>query len=316
MDWAYVFCVVPIISFQNLQKGKLYAYSKDNSTVVFIFESVEQAASELTPNRCAHLSDIEISQKKNIRHIRRVINKGVLTTTEKGQFYLYQNLNSSTCLALEVWGKILPSSLGIRNISKEERDMIKLPSFQHSVTIGLLLSDGWFGCSQRKNVNLFFKQSLDHSAYVWFVFSILSHYCSSYPNLVSGIRSSKRYYALEFFTRALPCFTEIYSLFYVDKVKIVPHNIYELLTPPALAHFIMGDGAAKSYGLTLCTDSFSLVDIVRIMNVLVIRYDLKCSLHLKRKNQYRIYIFQHSMPLLRTIVTPYFYSSMLYKLGL
>jgi hypothetical protein len=133
---------------------------------------------------------------------------------------------------------------------------------------------------------------------------------------VSGIRSSKRYYALEFFTRALPCFTEIYSLFYVDKVKIVPHNIYELLTPPALAHFIMGDGAAKSYGLTLCTDSFSLVDIVRIMNVLVIRYDLKCSLHLKIKNQYRIYIFQHSMPLLRTIVTPYFHSSMLYKLGL
>jgi hypothetical protein len=187
--------------------------------------------------------------------------------------------------------------------------MIKLPSFQYSVTIGLISSDGWLIYSHiSKNVNLFLKQSLDHSAYVWFVFSILSHYCSSYPNLVSGIRSSKRNYGLQFFTRALPCFTEIYSLFYVDKVKIVPHNIYVLLTPPALAHFIMGDGAAKSYGLTLCTDSFPLPD--------VIRYDLKCSLHFKWKNQYRIYISQHSMPLLRTIVTPYFHSSMLYKLGL
>jgi hypothetical protein len=67
----------------------------------------------------------------------------------------------------------------------------------------------------------------------------------------------------------------------------------------------MGDGASKSHGLTICTDSYSLPDIVRIMNVLIIRYDLKSSLHLKRKNQYRIYISQHSMPLLRTIVIPY-----------
>lgn len=53
--------------------------------VAHIFDSVEQAAKELTPNRCSHLSDIEISQKQNIWHIRRVVNKGVLTTTEKGQ---------------------------------------------------------------------------------------------------------------------------------------------------------------------------------------------------------------------------------------
>jgi LAGLIDADG DNA endonuclease family len=85
------------------------------------------------------------------------------------------------------------------------------------------------------------------------VFSILSHYCSSGPNLVSGIRAGKRNYGLQFFTRALPCFTEIYSLFYPNGVKIVPENIYELLTPPALAHIIMGDGSAKTHGLTFCT---------------------------------------------------------------
>jgi len=66
MDWAYAFCVVPIISFQNLQKGKLYAYSNDNSTVVFIFESIEQAARELTPNRCAHFVWYWNKSKKRI----------------------------------------------------------------------------------------------------------------------------------------------------------------------------------------------------------------------------------------------------------
>ena len=35
----------------------------------------------------------------------------------------------------------------------------------------------------------------------------------------------------------MPCITELYHLFYVnpDK-KVIPQNIYELLTPVALAH--------------------------------------------------------------------------------
>ena len=78
----------------------------------------------------------------------------------------------------------------------------------------------------------------------------------------------------------------------------------------------MGDGSAKSHGLILCTDSFSLTDTVRLMNVLILRYGLECNLYKKRDNQYRIFIYHSSMPLLRTIVTPYFHSSMLYKLGL
>jgi len=78
---------------------------------------------------------------------------------------------------------------------------------------------------------------------------------------------------------------------------------------------IMGDGAAIQHGLILCTDSFSVTDVVRLMNVLIIRYNLDCTLR-KHGEYYQIYIRQGSMPLLRTIVTPYFHPSMLYKLGL
>jgi hypothetical protein len=95
----------------------------------------------------------------------------------------------------------------------------------------------------------------------------------------------------------------------------VPHNIYELLNPIALAHMIMGDGAAQSHGLIICTDSYSIEDIVRLINVLIIKYRLDCTLWVRRKNQYRIYIRQSSMPLLRDIVRPHFHSSMLYKIG-
>jgi hypothetical protein len=95
----------------------------------------------------------------------------------------------------------------------------------------------------------------------------------------------------------------------------VPNNIYELLTPVALAHLIMGDGSIQRHGLIICTDAFTVKDIVRLMNVLIIRYRLKCILRaVHRKNQYRIYIQQVSMPLLLNIVSPFIHSSMQYKL--
>ena len=79
----------------------------------------------------------------------------------------------------------------------------------------------------------------------------------------------------------------------------------------------MGDGQALHHGLIICTNNFSIQDVVRLMNVLMIRYRLECTIHLKKRNQkveYMIYIRQNSMSLLRTIVKPYLCSSMLYKL--
>lgn len=65
----------------------------------------------------------------------------------------------------------------------------------------------------------------------------------------------------------MPCLTELHSLFYVNKVKIIPVSIYDLLTPVALSHWIAVDGTHNGNGLRICTDSFSVPDIVRLMNV-------------------------------------------------
>ena len=61
-----------------------------------------------------------------------------------------------------------------------------------------------------------------------------------------------------------------------------------MLTPVALAHLIMGDGSVRPQGLILCTDSYSLNDVVRLMNVLIIKYRLECTLQFYTKNHYRI----------------------------
>lgn len=137
-----------------------------------------------------------------------------------------------------------------------------------------------------KNYRLGFAQSGDHSKYFWSVFFPLAHYCSSVPIVRNRIRFDKQTIGLQFFTRSFPCFTELYHLFYVNGVKIIPDNIYNLLTPVALAHLIQGDGSAQRHGLIICTDSYTTPEVVRLINVLMIRYRLDCSLRFHTSSQH------------------------------
>nr|YP_009574610.1 LAGLIDADG endonuclease [Orbilia dorsalia]QBF58411.1 LAGLIDADG endonuclease [Orbilia dorsalia] len=182
--------------------------------------------------------------------------------------------------------------------------------------VGLILSDAWikFSSKTSKNALLGFSQSNVNSKYFWFVFFSLSHYCSSYPLKVKD-RLGTNTIELQFETRSMTCITELYLLFYSEKIKVIPQNIYNLLTPIALAHLIMGDGSWQRHGLIVCTDSYKLVDVVRLMNVLIIRYRLGCTIRVNNKNKYRIYINQSSMALLVDAISPYMHYSMVYKLN-
>jgi LAGLIDADG DNA endonuclease family len=82
----------------------------------------------------------------------------------------------------------------------------------------------------------------------------------------------------------------------------------------------MDDGSYNKIknNLILCTDSFSEKDILRLIEILKIKYDLSCGIIVydKIKNTSRIRINKSSIPKLISIVKPYFIPSMYYKLGL
>jgi hypothetical protein len=105
---------------------------------------------------------------------------------------------------------------------------------------------------------------------------------------------------------------EFYNLFYLNNKKVICQNIYDLLTPVALAHLIMGDGSALSGGLRISTDSFTIIEVVKLINVLIIKYGLKCTLH-TASGKPRIFISSKSMKLLKSIVNPHIVPSMKYK---
>lgn len=76
----------------------------------------------------------------------------------------------------------------------------------------------------------------------------------------------------------------------------------------------MSDGAAiKKGGILLCTDSFSVQEVCRLINVLILRYNLDCTLQFYNGKP-RIYILLKSLPLLRYIVEPYMCHFSLYIL--
>jgi hypothetical protein len=77
----------------------------------------------------------------------------------------------------------------------------------------------------------------------------------------------------------------------------------------------MDDGYKSGKGLYICTESFSLNEIKILINILINKFNLKCSYH-KVTNGYRIYIFSCSKAKLIELVKPYFIEQFYYKLDI
>ena len=81
---------------------------------------------------------------------------------------------------------------------------------------------------------------MKHKEYFDYVYSFFLPYCVNdhkpQLRLVVDNKTKKTYSAISFTTMQLPCFNVYRELFYdLNKKKIVPSNISELLTPRSLA---------------------------------------------------------------------------------
>lgn len=228
---------------------------------------------------------------------------------------LIKGIQTSKGLSVLPYGSSLGSTVGYTKFSNLERSLIKIPVDLRSVFIGIILSDATI---QKSNVGgdarLQFKQKYSQLEYLYSVFFELSHYCSQSPSVYTTIIHKKKHYALSFTTRNLPCITELYDLFYAQATegkKIIPNNIYDLLTWRALVHWIQGDGTYSS-GITIQTQSFTIQEIVFLMNVLRIKFRLDCSIHVQASYSV-LYIKSKSIKQNLHYMLPYIHPSMLYK---
>lgn len=188
------------------------------------------------------------------------------------------------------------------------------------ILFGSILGDGKLELPPRGlNARFGFIQSIKYESYFLNLYSIFKKYClSDYRRYeYKDSRTNKTYISYSFWTKNLPIFTDFYKLFYIKKVKIVPNNL-NLLTPLALAHLIMQDGAkGSSGGLYICTDFFKPKDTQRIAKYIIKTYNLKVTTPKApgNKGALRIYFLASSMSKVRLLVLDHMHPSMIYKLG-
>ncbi|OUM56055.1 hypothetical protein BVG19_g5720 [[Candida] boidinii] len=114
-------------------------------------------------------------------------------------------------------------------------------------------------------------------------------------------------------TRALPCITLLRYKFYNGRIKIIPEDIYDYLNYESLAHMIMCDGSlSKGSGIILNLQSFTTKELILLMNVFKIKFDIDCTLH-KSRNKYVIYIRTESVKKIYPFIQSYIVGSMKHK---
>jgi ubiquinol-cytochrome c reductase cytochrome b subunit len=192
-----------------------------------------------------------------------------------------------------------------------------------SIIFGSLLGNGY---AERRitgnGTRISFYQEGSHLSYLLWLHSKLVEldYCSkNIPSIKTrlGKKGIVRK-VIRFHTWTFSNFNWIHDVWYVNQlgVKKVPSIIGQYLTPLALAIWIMDNGGKVSQGLKLATNSFSYSDCLFLMKVINDNFNLKSTVQKTGvTNQYHIYIWKESMPLLREIVLPYIHPSIKYKLN-
>ena len=256
----------------------------------------------------------------------RIVNKNLNTKNLIERFPLCNRNylpSNNKCKDLVVYGSNLASTVGYPTYTIIVRHMVNIPSLVNSsvkyelesILVGILISDGWLEINKLGNTRFFFKQSMNKSEFIFFVFNRLSHFCSSYPMITTTSLKDRNFKGLCFNTRAYPCLTEFYYMFYVKRTKIVPLNLYEIIDYEFLAYWVMGDGTKAGNAIYLQTQTFTVEECVLIISILIHKFNLNCNIHMQRK-QPTIYISAKSIKQIKAQLLPYFVPSMFYKLNL
>ena len=190
------------------------------------------------------------------------------------------------------------------------------------VIIGSILGKAQANNRTGEGVRICYRQSIRHKEYLFWLHNFF--YDRGYTSNLQPrqytmtIRTTEgtEYYGYEFNTFTFRSFNWIHRMFYNNGRKVIPENIYEYLTPLALAVWIMDEGGFANYGIRIATNSFKLTEVELLQDVLKSKNNLETTIqNIYIKDRYSIYIKKKSVNNLRNIVRPYIHFSMLHKLG-
>lgn len=181
-----------------------------------------------------------------------------------------------------------------------------MTSLQKELIFGSLLGDGYLarttrGYAFRVNHSISQKEYVD-----W-----------KYAHLASLSNSRPRVYQRSYYFRTVthPFMTDLHMMFYEGDRKRLPRETAAWISPFAFAIWLMDDGARDKNQLRLNTQSFSLEENERLIDILEAKLGIMATIN-RDKDRYRLRVYATSMPRVRQLVAPFLIPSMQYKLSL
>lgn len=191
-----------------------------------------------------------------------------------------------------------------------------------------MLGDGGvFYASKRSTTPRFeFTMGKDRYAFAQHMSTLFKDYANNPLKVVQvqAITGGELIQSFRFKTSSLSVFTYYRDLFYKvnpvtgQRVKVVPPNIVELLTPVALAYLIQADGNydAGRNRVRIYTNSFTKPDVEMLAKSIYSKYGIYAGVMIDKPNQFIITIGAKELPKLKALLAEHMHDSMKYRIGL
>lgn len=222
--------------------------------------------------------------------------------------------------------RFLNSLNKLDNKKKEFRILSELPLYLNDVLIGLLLSDGHLErTSSTSFVRLSISFGVKHLEYLLYLYKLFESYTNTSPTTIDVLNKKINtiHQVCKFKTVSLPQLLYYHNLFYKlndnnKLIKIIPHNICDLMSPIVLAHLIMGDGNLKKLDniIRIYTNSFTKDEVELLVLAIKTKLNIEAKAVHDRNNQYMITISKYQLELVKELLIDHMHPSMYYKLGL
>ena len=204
---------------------------------------------------------------------------------------------------------------------------MKFSQHQTEIMHGLILGDGHLH-QKRKTHKPMFTQTFGQNAELFakHVFEVFTDFCTPkgfYSYKVQSGKNSPFYQRFIVRTTSLEVLQEFVNMYYNvnslgKRIKLLPLNIENIITPVVLAYFLMSDGNyhKTNHIIRLCTNNFTKQEVELLSTAIYNKYNIQSRVQRARKEQYIIVISKSQVPQLQTLVKPHIIPSMLYRIGL
>ncbi len=190
------------------------------------------------------------------------------------------------------------------------------------VLTGFLLGDGWIvlhGEGARLGISITEKFK-DVAAWYRLIFFLLGYtdtYLLADPLTRTSRKTSRPYYQIRTFS--FSSLISYYHMWYLKQengkyVKSVPKDLYDTLTPLALAIWIMGDGSGlQDGGFKISTHGFTQDDSQYLCDLLFEKFGIEANVVKDGKGLFCIRVLKRSVTRLYWLVKPFLLPSCEYK---